>query len=69
MYAHLDGYAAGLRDGSTLARGQLIGYVGSTGDASPEAPHLHFEITRLNADKKWWEGESINPYPILREER
>lgn len=68
-YAHLDHYAPGLQEGMRVSRGQVIGYVGSTGDASPDAPHLHFEITRLNADKKWWQGESINPYPILREGR
>jgi murein DD-endopeptidase MepM/ murein hydrolase activator NlpD len=68
-YAHLDRYAPGLQEGARVTRGQVIGYVGSTGDASPDAPHLHFEITRLNADKKWWQGESINPYPILREGR
>jgi len=68
-YAHLDHYAPGLQEGMRVTRGQVIGYVGSTGDASPDAPHLHFEITRLNADKKWWQGESINPYPILREGR
>jgi murein DD-endopeptidase MepM/ murein hydrolase activator NlpD len=68
-YAHLDRYAPGLKEGDQVGRGQVIGYVGSTGDASPDAPHLHFEITRLHADKKWWQGDSINPYPILREGR
>ncbi|HTG35829.1 MAG TPA: M23 family metallopeptidase [Thermoanaerobaculia bacterium] len=65
-YAHLDRYAPGLKEGDPVSRGQVIGYVGSTGDASPEGPHLHFEITRLHADKKWWQGDAINPYPILR---
>jgi murein DD-endopeptidase MepM/ murein hydrolase activator NlpD len=68
-YAHLDHYSPDLREGARVTRGQVIGYVGSTGDASPDGPHLHFEITRLNADKKWWQGDSINPYPILREGR
>ena len=68
-YAHLDRYAPGLKEGDQVSRGQVIAYVGSTGDASPDAPHLHFEITRLHADKKWWQGDSINPYPILREGR
>jgi murein DD-endopeptidase MepM/ murein hydrolase activator NlpD len=68
-YAHLDRYAPGLKEGDQVGRGQVIGYVGSTGDASPDAPHLHFEITRLHADKKWWQGDAINPYPILREGR
>jgi peptidoglycan LD-endopeptidase LytH len=68
-YAHLDHYPPGLKEGDQVTRGQVIAYVGSTGDASPDAPHLHFEITRLHADKKWWQGDSINPYPILRQGR
>jgi murein DD-endopeptidase MepM/ murein hydrolase activator NlpD len=68
-YAHLDHYAPGLKEGDQVARGQVIGYVGVTGNASPEGPHLHFAITRLNTDKKWWQGEAINPYPVLRQGR
>lgn len=68
-YAHLDHYAPGLREGDQVAKGQVIAYVGSTGDASPDAPHLHFEITRLHPDKKWWQGDPVNPYPVLREGR
>ncbi|HEY7215652.1 MAG TPA: M23 family metallopeptidase [Thermoanaerobaculia bacterium] len=68
-YAHLDHYAPGLKEGDQVAKGQVIAFVGSTGDASPDAPHLHFEITRLHADKHWWQGDSINPYPVLREGR
>jgi peptidoglycan LD-endopeptidase LytH len=64
-YAHLDHYAPGLKEGNRVARGQVIGYVGSTGNASPEGPHLHFAISRLGPDKKWWQGEAINPYPVL----
>jgi murein DD-endopeptidase MepM/ murein hydrolase activator NlpD len=66
-YAHLDRYAPDLREGEPVARGQVIGYVGSTGDASPDAPHLHFEISRLHPDKHWWQGDPLNPYPILRQ--
>lgn len=65
-YAHLDRYAAGLTDGQQVKRGQVIGYVGSTGDALESAPHLHFAITKLNADKHWWEGTPINPFHPLR---
>jgi murein DD-endopeptidase MepM/ murein hydrolase activator NlpD len=68
-YAHLDHYDPSLREGAQVAKGQVLAYVGSTGDASPEAPHLHFEITRLHPDKHWWQGDSINPYPVLREGR
>ena len=64
-YAHLDRYAAGIVQGATLRKGQVIGYVGSTGDASAEAPHLHFAIFKLGPEKHWWQGTAINPYPIL----
>jgi peptidoglycan LD-endopeptidase LytH len=64
-YAHLDHYAPGLKEGDRVARGQVIGYVGSTGNASPDAPHLHFAITRMGPEKRWWEGQAINPYPVL----
>ena len=65
-YAHLDAYAAGLVEGNFVKQGQIIGYVGSTGNASANAPHLHFAIFRLNADKHWWQGTAINPYPLLK---
>ena len=65
-YAHLDRYAAGLREGMPVERGDIIGYVGSTGNAAPDAPHLHFAISRLTGERRWWEGEPINPYPILK---
>lgn len=64
-YAHLDNYASGIVEGKILRRGDLIGYVGSTGNASPEAPHLHFAIFVLTPEKKWWQGNAINPYPLL----
>jgi murein DD-endopeptidase MepM/ murein hydrolase activator NlpD len=64
-YAHLDRYATGIAEGKTLARGDIIGYVGSTGNADPAAPHLHFGITRIGPEKRWWGGEPVNPYPIL----
>jgi len=65
-YAHLDRYAAGLRENALLRKGDVLGYVGSTGNASPEAPHLHFAVTKLGPDKKWWEGTPIDPLPLLR---
>ncbi len=65
-YAHLDSYAPGLAEGKQLKRGDLVGFVGSTGDASPDAPHLHFAITVLGPEKKWWQGTAVNPYPLLR---
>jgi murein DD-endopeptidase MepM/ murein hydrolase activator NlpD len=65
-YAHLDGYAPGLREGQSVRRGQTIGFVGSTGNASPDAPHLHFAIFRLTPERQWWKGEPINPYPVFK---
>jgi len=64
-YAHLDSYAPGVKEGDSLMRGDVIGYVGSTGNASPEAPHLHFAVFVLGPEKKWWQGTAINPYPLL----
>jgi murein DD-endopeptidase MepM/ murein hydrolase activator NlpD len=65
-YAHLSRYAEGLKEGASIAKGQTIGYVGTTGNAPPDTPHLHFAIFKLTNEKKWWEGTAIDPYPILR---
>ena len=65
-YAHLDSYAPGLVEGKQLRRGDLIGLVGSSGNASEEAPHLHFEVSVLGPEKLWWKSTAINPYPLLR---
>ncbi len=67
-YAHLDRYEDGLREGQIVKRGDVIGYVGSTGNASPDAPHLHFAIFRLGPEKQWWKGEPINPFLVLTED-
>ncbi|MGW8341379.1 endopeptidase [Xanthomonas axonopodis pv. khayae] len=64
-YAHLERYADGLAEKQSIKRGQVIGYVGSTGNANPAAPHLHFEIHRLGTEKQWWKGDALNPYPVL----
>ncbi len=64
-YAHLDAYAEGLREGNTVRRGEVIGYVGSTGNAAPNAPHLHFAILQLPPGRQWWKGTAINPFPFL----
>ena len=66
-YAHLDRYADGVREGMQVAGGSVIGYVGTTGNAPPDAPHLHFAIEKLPKGGKWWQGEAVNPYPILRD--
>jgi len=64
-YAHLDRYADGVREGMRVRQGDVIGYVGTTGNAPASTPHLHFAIGRLTAEKKWWQSEAIDPYPIL----
>ena len=64
-YAHLDRYADGLKEGATIKRGELIGYVGATGNANPAAPHLHFAVVQLTPEKQWWKGTPLNPYPLL----
>jgi peptidoglycan LD-endopeptidase LytH len=64
-YAHLDAYAPGLREGQQVRRGELLGYVGTSGNAPKDAPHLHFAIARLDADRNWWGGTPIDPYPLL----
>ena len=65
-YAHLDRYADGLAEGQAVTRGQTIGYVGSTGNAKADAPHLHFAIFLLTPEKRWWDGAALDPYPVLR---
>ena len=64
-YAHLQAYAPGLREKQTVKRGDVIGTVGSTGNANPEAPHLHFAVFELGPEKQWWKGTPLNPYPLL----
>lgn len=64
-YAHLDRYAEGIKEGASVKRGELIGYVGATGNANPAAPHLHFAVVELTAEKQWWKGTPVNPYPLL----
>ena len=63
-YAHLDRYAVGVVEGKALRQGEVIGYVGSTGNANPEGPHLHFAVFVLGPERQWWKGTAINPYPV-----
>lgn len=65
-YAHLEKYADGLKEGQKVEAGDVIGYVGSTGNASPNAPHLHFAIFRLTDDHRWWKGTPLDPYLVFR---
>lgn len=64
-YAHLDAYASGLAEGQKVRQGEAIGTVGSTGDASPDAPHLHYAINAMAPGEGWWKGRPVNPYPLL----
>ncbi|HUX32619.1 MAG TPA: M23 family metallopeptidase [Gemmatimonadaceae bacterium] len=66
-YAHLEGYKAGLVTGDLVARGDTLGYVGTTGDAPENLPHLHFQILRMPANGRYWEGDPIDPFPLLSE--
>lgn len=65
-YAHLDRYADGLSDGARVKRGQVIGYVGVTGNAPKDTPHLHFAIFQLTETKQWWKGTPIDPWAVLK---
>lgn len=65
-YAHLERYADGLKEGQQVKRGQVLGYVGTTGNAPRETPHLHFAIFKLGEDKRWWQGTPIDPYSVLK---
>ncbi len=64
-YAHLDRYAQELKEGTLLRKGDILGYVGSSGNASTNAPHLHFTIFKLGPEKRWWHGTPVDPYPLL----
>jgi peptidoglycan LD-endopeptidase LytH len=66
-YAHLDSYASGLKEGDPIKRGGLIGYVGTTGNAPKNTPHLHFAIAKLDADHRWWGGKSLDPYLVWKD--
>jgi murein DD-endopeptidase MepM/ murein hydrolase activator NlpD len=66
-YAHLDRYAKGIKTGDRVQRGTVLGYVGTTGNAPPDVPHLHFQVMRVNDARRWWDGTPVNPRPFLVE--
>ena len=66
-YAHLERYADGLHDGQHVSQGDVIGYVGTSGNAPPDTPHLHFAVFELNADRKWWQGRPLDPYAVFKD--
>jgi len=65
-YAHLENYATGIEEGDRVKRGEVIGYVGTSGNAPRDTPHLHFAIFKMTDDKKWWQGTPVDPYSVLR---
>jgi len=65
-YAHLERYADQIKEGTWVHRGQVIGYVGTSGNAPPGTPHLHFTIFKLTPEKHWWQGQAVNPYPVFK---
>jgi murein DD-endopeptidase MepM/ murein hydrolase activator NlpD len=64
-YAHLDRYVDDMKEGSLLQQGDVLGYVGTTGNAAANAPHLHFAIFRMGPERRWWKGTPINPYAVF----
>ena len=66
-YAHLAGYYEGLSPGKAIQKGDTIGYVGTSGNAPENTPHLHFQIMRMRRGGRYWNGEPLNPYPLLKE--
>ena len=65
-YAHLDSYAPGLAEGVMLRKGDVVGTVGTTGNAPKDTPHLHFAISKLDPDRRWWGGTALDPYLVWR---
>jgi len=68
-YAHLQRYADNLHEGDPVSQGQIIGYVGTTGNAPPNTPHLHFAVFEVGDGGRWWKGTAIDPYPLLQASR
>jgi peptidoglycan LD-endopeptidase LytH len=64
-YAHLERYADGLHEGQSVQQGDVIGYVGTSGNAPPNTPHLHFAVYQLDAEKRWWKGTPLDPYLVF----
>ena len=65
-YAHLERYAAGVREGQHVAEGEVIGFVGTSGNAPRNTPHLHFAVFELGPERRWWRGKAIDPYPFFK---
>jgi murein DD-endopeptidase MepM/ murein hydrolase activator NlpD len=66
-YAHLDSYAPGVAEGTMLRKGDVVGTVGTTGNAPKNTPHLHFAISKLDPGKRWWGGTALDPFLVWRD--
>jgi murein DD-endopeptidase MepM/ murein hydrolase activator NlpD len=64
-YAHLDRYQDGLAEGMTIRQGDVLGFVGTTGNAPKNLPHLHFQVMLYRGRGQYWGGEPINPHPFF----
>ncbi|MBW4329370.1 M23 family metallopeptidase [Stakelama sp. CBK3Z-3] len=64
-YAHLQGYAPGVKEGMRVKAGDRIAYVGDSGNAPAGVYHLHFGVSRVAKDDGWWQGAPVDPYPLL----
>jgi murein DD-endopeptidase MepM/ murein hydrolase activator NlpD len=65
-YAHLERYADGLHEGQAVSQGDVIGYVGTSGNAPANTPHLHFAVFEMDGDRRWWKGKAIDPYLVFK---
>ena len=66
FYAHLSRYRPGIKEGDLVRQGDVIAYVGHTGNAQASAPHLHFGVYTVTDPNRWWHGRDLNPYPLLK---
>lgn len=57
-YAHLESYAPNVKEGLAVREGDVIGFVGTTGNAPPNTPHLHYQVMR--SDANYWNGTPID---------
>ena len=64
-YAHLERYADGLHEGQAVRQGEVVGYVGTSGNAPPNTPHLHFAVYQLDGERRWWNGAPLDPYDVF----
>ena len=66
-YAHLERYADSVKEGQAVSQGDVIGYVGTSGNAPADTPHLHFAVFELRPGQRWWQGKAIDPYQLFKD--